>query len=227
MISQDVIQRIVKQEKAMQEIEGLLKAIAQEVEEFDNDVLLAPAEIEEEDGRAYWEFLGEDSAKKEKSSVADLSDECKDDEDEEEEFEDEKDDDRDDWDDEDEEEEDDEDEEGGEEITIGVYLWSPEPEKAVLSIYLEYCGYKSSYEEDWKRLKELKAKLDGKIHLYHDEWGDDKLEVERIDLEELMQGKVKPEDIAKKVYSIAQKVCSLQEMRKMGKYVSEIQDLQN
>jgi len=216
MISQDVIQRIITQKKAIQEIEALLKAIAQEVEELDRDVILAPAEIEEEEGRAYWEFLGEDSAKKEKSSVADLSDEEKDDEDEEEEFEEEMDDDSDDWDDEDEEEEDDEDEEGGEEITIGVYLWSPEPEKAALSIYLEYYG-DGNYEKDWKRLKELKAKLGGKIHLYHNEWGDDKLEVERIDLEELMQGKVKPEDIAKKVYSIARNVCSLQEMRKMGK----------
>ncbi|WP_457570572.1 hypothetical protein [Desulfovulcanus sp.] len=48
MISQDVIKRIVTQEKALQEINALLKAIAQEVEELDGDVLLAPAEIEEE-----------------------------------------------------------------------------------------------------------------------------------------------------------------------------------
>jgi hypothetical protein len=167
MISQDVIQRIVKQEKAMQEIEGLLKAIAQEVEEFDSDVLLAPAEIEEEDGRAYWEFLGETSIKKEECTVVDLSEMGKGDEDEDEEFEEDMDDDSDDWDDEDEEEEED-DEDEGEEITIGVYLWSPEAEKAVLSIYLEYCGYKSSYEEDWKRLKELKAKLGGKSSRYVD-----------------------------------------------------------
>ena len=198
MISQDVIQEIVKQEKVRQEIKALLEDIAQKVEEFDSEVLLAPAEIEEEDGRAYWEFLGETSVKKEKGTVVDLSEKCSGGEDEDEEFE-ENMDGSDDWEEEEEEEE---------EITIGVYLWSPEPEKAVLSIYLEYGGY-GNYEEDWKRLKELKAELGGQIHLYHDKWGDDKLEVERIDLEEIAQGKVKPEDVAKKVYSIAQKVHSL------------------
>ena len=199
MISQDVIQLIIKRKKALEEIKALLQSIAQEVEELDKDIVITPAEIDEEEGTAYWECIDIYPCEKKKNSNSDLTSKRYNGE-EEEEYED-MDDDSDDWDNE---------EEKDEEITIGIYLWSPEPEKAVLSIYLEYSGC-GDFEEDWTMLKQLKAKLGGKIHLYHDEWGEEKLEVERISLEELAQGKVRPEDIAKKVYNLAKKVCNFVE----------------
>jgi len=196
MISQDAINWITKKEKAINEIEALLKAIAQKVEELDKEALLAPAEIEEENGRAYWEFLKEESKNE---PGLDLGEEHKE---EEEDFEDHTDD-EDDWD-EEEEEEEEEEEDRDKEITIGIYLWPPEPDKAVLSIYLEYFG-SGDYDENWRTLKQLKSKLGGKIHLYHDEWGEEKVEVERIPLEEMVQGKINPEDVARKIYEIAKK----------------------
>jgi len=194
MITQTTIDWIINKEKALNEIEELLKEIAQVVEELDGEALLTPAEIEEDDWLAHWEFLN-DEDKKEEKFVLNLDGKN---EEEDEDFEKDEDE-EDDWDEEEEEEERDED------ITIGVYLWVPEVNKAVLSIYLEYSG-PGDYDENWKRLKQLKSILEGKIHLYHDGWGEETIEVERIALEELAQGKVTPEDIAKKVYSIAKKV---------------------
>ena len=142
MITQTTIDWILNKEKALNEIGALLKEIAQIVEELDNEALLTPAEIEKENWLAYWDFFN-DKGKKEDNSSENLVEKFEEDEEEDFEYDTEE---EDNWDEEEEEEERDE------EITIGVYLWVPEANKAVLSIYLEYSG-PGDFDENWKRIK--------------------------------------------------------------------------
>ncbi len=177
MLSKDVIQRIIIQEKTDKEIKRFLQALNQKVEDIDRIGLLLPGEFEESEQHVYWSFTDD------RFEII-IQDECEEDEKnqnrEELELEEEK----------------------SVFRQIGVILWAKEEQKAVLSIYIELSSCETEIKV-WRILKVLKEKLKGKTYLYHDKWGSERLEVFSVPLEDVVDGKITLETIARKIVGIA------------------------
>jgi hypothetical protein len=178
MLSKDVIQRVILQEKTDKEIKAFLQALNQKVEDIDRIGLLLPGELEESEQHVYWSFTDD------RFEII-IRDECEEDEGnqsrEELELEEE------------------------EKIVfrqIGVILWAKEEQKAVLSIYIELSSCETEVQV-WRILKVLKQKLKGKTYLYHDKWGSERLEVFSVPLEDIVEGKISLETIARNIVEIA------------------------
>ena len=151
-------------DQANEEIIDLFRRVDQEVADLDEDNLLLPGDYREEEFYIIWPLAStyQEEDEDEDIKIKDL------------EFEDE---------DEPEEEDDKKDEDiEQKEISyeIGLYVWSPKPGEAAVSVYVVLDG--GSKVERWQRVKEIARDTGGRILLEFDDWSEDEVEIKRFNL---------------------------------------------
>ena len=176
-------QYLANMEKADEEMVDLFQRVDELIKEMDEEDLLLPGDYNEEERYIVWPL-----AKTYDPEIYEVDDdeESEEDEGEEEEF-----------------EKDEEDlpvRDPGEDLIceVGLALWSPEPGKAVASVYAVLFG--SHRLARWKKAKEIERELGGKIYLNHEEWTMDMVELKQFSLCEYLDLK----EVAKAILEAAE-----------------------